>query len=321
VSTRRDILLSLGALALAHIALGCSARRPLSIGGHVWPGYEPMFLARDSGWLPSGVDLIETDSATDSLARLKAEEIDGAALTLDEVLTARADGIALTSVLVFDVSVGADMVLARPDIVCVTQLRGRRIGAETTAVGALMVAKLLDFAGLSDDDITVVHIPIENQSTALTTGELDAVITYHPQAMRLLNAGYRRLFDSRQIPETIFDVLAVRTDLLRQHRTALSELIAAHFRGLEYTHRSPQTAAFRMAIRLGITGQQVPDAFRGLSLPGIDANRKLLGPTGSVRIAADRLNRFMSERGLLEQPDSLNNLVSAVYLPRRIPAP
>jgi hypothetical protein len=81
------------------------------------------------------------------------------------------------------------------------------------------------------------------------------------------------------------------------------------------------TAAFRMAIRLGVTGQQVPDAFRGLTLPDIDANRTLPGTTGSVRLADERLNRFMSERGLLERPDSLDRPVSAEYLPRRMSVP
>ncbi len=315
--TRRAILLSLCALALTQAAPGCRGRQLLSIGSHVWPGYEPMFLARDNGWLPGGIGLVETSSATDSLARLHAGQIDGAALTLDEVLIARAGGIVLTILLVFDVSAGADMVLARPDIFCVSQLRGRRIGVETTAVGAVMLVSLLDFAGLDESEVSVVHTPIEHQETTLAAGEIDAVITYHPHATRLLNAGYHRLFDSRQTPETIFDVLAVRTELLRPHRAALSGLIAAHFRGLEYTHQNAQTAAFRMAKRLGVTGQQVADAFSGLSLPGADANRTLLRPTGSVWLAADRLNRFMTERGLLKQPDSLDHLVSAECLPRR----
>jgi NitT/TauT family transport system substrate-binding protein len=315
--TRRNLLLGLGALALAQANSGCGARRPLSIGAHVWPGYEPMFLGRDSGWLPSGISLEETSSATDSLARLHAGQIDGAALTLDEVLIARSGGVALTTLLVFNVSVGADMVLAKPEITCVTQLRGHRIGVETTALGALMLVKLLDFAGLDESEVTVVHTPIERQEAALATGSIDAVITYYPNATRLLDKGYRRLFDSRQTPDTIFDVLAVRSELLKEHQAALRGLIVAHFRALELKHRNPQTAAFRMARRLGVTGQQVPDAFSGLSLPGIDANRTLLGPTGSVLLTAERLSGFMAERGLLKQSDTLDGLVSADFLPRR----
>ncbi|MCK5188995.1 MAG: ABC transporter substrate-binding protein, partial [Methylococcales bacterium] len=99
------------------------------ISSHVWPGYDLMFLAQKQGWLVDpNLKLLTTQSATDSIMALSTGQVDGAALTLDEVLLARDKGIPLTIVLVFDISAGADMVLSRAKINSLSELKGKRIG-------------------------------------------------------------------------------------------------------------------------------------------------------------------------------------------------
>ena len=120
LTTRRDFLAGLGALALLQLVPGCTARPALRIASHPWPGYELLFLARREGWLSEQqVRLVETSSATASLAALERGTVDGACLTLDELLRARDRGLQLTAVLVFNVSAGADHILARPGITSV----------------------------------------------------------------------------------------------------------------------------------------------------------------------------------------------------------
>ena len=95
--TRRHFLAGLAGLALAPLSSACErAEKPLVVASHVWPGYELMFLAQREGWLPQGISLMETNSATVSRSVLAAGKADAAALTLDEVLRARAAGEPLT---------------------------------------------------------------------------------------------------------------------------------------------------------------------------------------------------------------------------------
>jgi fatty acid-binding protein DegV len=97
-------------------------------------------------------------------------------------------------------------------------------------------------------------------------------------ASALLAQDAHILFDSRRIPDTIFDVLAVNQGWLEAHRKAIAHLIAVHFRGLHALQRNPGDTAFRLARHLGLPGQAVMGLYRGLSLPGIDANRSYLDP-------------------------------------------
>lgn len=301
----------------AMLPAGCASASPLRIAAHVWPGYELMFLARSLGWLPEDlVRLIETRSASDSLAALARGEAEGAALTLDEVLRARASGIPLSVVLVFDISAGADVVLARPHVATLRKLAGRRIGVETSALGALMLYKLLEAAGLTLQDVTVVPLAIDNHLSAWDQEQLDALVTYEPVASKLEARGLLRLFDSRALPNTIFDVLAVRGDALKTHAAAVRMLVAAHFRGLRHLQTNPQDASYRMAARLNLPANAVYQSFSGMQLPSLDINRHLLAPAGELRAAAAQLVPLMRESGMLPRADDLAHLMSDDFLPR-----
>ena len=175
--TRRRFLMLMGGLACVPWFPGCTLEepQPVSIAAHVWPGYEPMFMARSEGWLNAKqVTLFETHSATESLQALAAGRVEGAALTLDEVLRARAKGIPLTVVMVFDVSAGADMLVARHGIKRLADLKGKRIGYEQGAVGSLMLSEALLAASLSKEDVKLVSLPVDKQYAAWQNGQIDA---------------------------------------------------------------------------------------------------------------------------------------------------
>lgn len=315
-SARRRLLCSLGAGALLPLFGGCGPDDPLTVASHIWPGYELMFLARREGWLPKEqVRLLETASATQSITALRQGLVQAAALTLDEVLRVRADGIPLTIALVFDISAGADVVMAGPRVQTLADLKGKVIGAETSALGALILSRLIDKAGLCISDVEVVSIAPQGHLEAWRSGQLDALISYEPTASHLLALGARRLLDSRQFPDTIFDVLAVRSEVAHKHANALSTLIAAHLRGIRQMRQNPQDTAYRIAGHLGLSGAEAMQAFRGLQLPSLSQNQSLLAANGRLRNIAQELSTIMLNAQLLTKADYLENLTSDLYLP------
>ncbi len=269
-------LAALTALGAGRWTTGCSSAKPLVIGIHPWIGYETLYIARDLNFLPPDGRLREGVSASDSLATLEAGQIDGACLTLDETLRARAAGVPLTAVLVFDVSAGADMVLARPEIQRLGDLVGKRLGVENGAVGAVVLRGMLQAAGLPDGALTLVDCPIDRQLAAWRDGAIDAVITYEPTASTLQHEGAVRLFDSRKMPDTIFDVLAVRRDRAAECGSVLRQLLSAHFRALAHIRTSRQDSIYRIATHESISPSDVQTALAGVALPSLAANRTYL---------------------------------------------
>jgi NitT/TauT family transport system substrate-binding protein len=168
----------------------------------------------------------------------------------------------LRIVLIFNQSLGADALLARGNIHTLRDLAGRRIGAETNAVGMLMVDTVLKAAGLAPDQVTLVPIGADGHETAWRAGELDALVTYEPIVSRVLSGGgAHRLFDSRQMPDTIFDVLVVRADSLSRHERHLKLLLRGYFQGRRLLRDNPIDASYRLTnFSVSIRKRSLPPA-------------------------------------------------------------
>lgn len=291
----------------------------MTIATHMWPGYEPLSLANDLGWIDKKrVKLIETDSATDSIQLLEAGKIDGAGLTLDEVLRIRATGLPLSVLLVCDISAGADMLLVRTEIKQLADLKGKRIGVEDGALGTLMLYEILQAAGLKRSDVHTVSLTIEKQVVAWQRGEIDAAVTFEPSSRSINALGGKLLFDSRRLPELIFDVIAVRTDLLdNQHSVALHHLVEMQFKALQHLTINPSDAAYRMSARLKLPAEEVMSTFKGLVLPDLNNNIRLLSGEHPVLLdSAKRVATAMHQAGILHGDTALSDLVHPEYLPR-----
>lgn len=198
LADRRSALRAAAALAVAPALMACSPPMPpMRMGSIVFPGYELIFLAREMGWLDERqVRLVELLSNTDALRALAAGQLEAAQLTLDEVLSARADGIDLKVVLILDVSDGADVVLARPPLT-LRQLEGRRIAVEDSAGGAIMLSAVLAAAGLRVEQVNKVSYTLDRSVDFYKQKRADFVITVPPWAGQIEQLGARRVFDSR----------------------------------------------------------------------------------------------------------------------------
>ncbi|MFA7267925.1 MAG: ABC transporter substrate-binding protein [Sterolibacterium sp.] len=311
-------LTSYTALASAAWLTACAPTPPLTVAIYPWIGYETLYLADEFDWLPASVRLQQGRTASDSLAALQAGQVDAACLTLDEVLRVRATGMPLTVALVFDVSAGADIVLARPTIHRLADLAGKRIGFEQNALGALMFNKLLDAAQLPASALTPVDLPPDRQLAAWRNHEVDVVVTYEPFATLLQHEGAQHLFDTRQIPDTVFDVLAVRTDRAKDRQANLRALLVGHFRAIKHLRTNRLDAIYRIAAHQGIKPNEVQQALAGVVLPTLPTNRNYYLASHDARLtrAARTLSALMVQRGLLPREDTLEGLLTPDWLPR-----
>lgn len=286
----RRRFLTLGSLAVLPFVGACGENGPLRVSYHPWIGYETLYLAQEFDWLPPQATLTRRESASDSLSALRELRADAAALTLDEVIRAREGGLDLAVVLVFDVSAGADVLLAREGIDYIGDLKGQRVGVESSAVGAMLLDRFLEAAELTRADVTLVDLPPNRQLSAWEAGRIDAVVTYEPLASRIEAAGGARLIDSRAFPDTVFDVLAVRRDRLDNCRGTVRELIAAHFRALDHLRLNRQDAIYRIGHVQRLRPESVRRALGGILLPDRAANERYLSNDSGLVAAARELH-------------------------------
>lgn len=295
----------------------CSKPAPLRISGHPWPGYEPIFLAETQKQLSDSVVLQHLPTIKESIDAMRNGQTDAAMLTLDEVIALQSQGMDLRVVLVMDVSKGADALVARKEIQTLTQLRGKHIGLEPSTLGELMLSMVLDRAGLRRTEVKPVMIAYEQQEAAYRAGTIDALITYEPIAGRLISKGANKLISTRDLPESIFDVLVVRADVAEQKAEALTSAIRGHFWALEQLRRNPWDTAYRMVPHAGVSAEELMDSFRGLELPDQVANRRYLSQdNGEMKKIVARLSAIMVSSSAIKAPTNTDKLFTDAYLPR-----
>jgi NitT/TauT family transport system substrate-binding protein len=292
------------------------ADRQLRIGTNIWPGYEPLYLAAErEGWRDElGVRLVEYPSATEVIRAFRNRAIEAAALTLDEVLTLREANIPLKVITVLDVSAGGDVILARADIGDFSGLSGRRVGVESSALGAYVLTRALELHGMPLDELEIVHLDVSAHERAFKSGRVDAVVTFEPVRTKLLNAGARELFSSREIPREVVDVLVVHAGLLRGERARLQAIVAGWFRALDYKRENPLDAAHFTARRLKMTPEEVIKSYAGMELPGPAENREMLG--GGLDRTLERLQQTLIRERLLYRPVAIDDLLEDGLIPR-----
>lgn len=291
------------AMSLGACTQESAKQAPLRVGTNVWPGYEPLYLARDLGYLNElPVKLVEYSSASEVIRAFRNGAIEAAALTLDEVLLLDASGLEPRVVLVMDISDGGDVIIGRPGIERLADLSGRRVGVEETALGAYVLSRALELHNLKPDDIEVVSLEVAEHEAAYRSGQVDAVATFEPVRTKLLASGGHLLFDSREIPGEIVDVLVVRKRYLEQHGEVVSGLLEQWFATLRYEQQQPQDAALRISKRLGTTPDEFLDSLEGLKVPSHAENLlHLAGNAPQLRQAAEKLHQTMRAHGLLDK--------------------
>ncbi len=291
-------------LFLAAPACAPEEARPLRVGTQLWPGGEPLFLARGLGHLDDGsVRLVEYSSLGQAGRDFRNGMLDAVNITLDMALQLEQQGFQPRVVLVMDYSDGADAILARPDIRRLEQLRGKRVAVEDLAVSGYMLGRALKQAGLQPSDVQILRIPVDQHVRAYDSGQVDAVVTYEPFVGKLLATGAQVLFDSGQIPGEIVDVLVVREDALEKNPEQVGHLLRGWFQALRHLEQHRADAVARMSPRYGTSPAEFTSTLEGLRLLSLEENLALLRePDSPLATSARSLQRFMVEQELLREP-------------------
>lgn len=280
-----------------------ASAQPLRVGANVWPGYENLYLARDLGYYDnSSIQLVDYPSATEVSRALRNGDLEVAALTLDETLALAETNPDIRIVLITDVSAGGDAIITKSEIKTLAEVKGQKVGVESTALGAFVITRALEQVELSPQDVEIVSLGVSEHEYAFKQGTVDAVVTFEPVRSNLLATGANLVFDSKQIPGEIVDVLVVSQAVLENQEETLDVLVQGWFRALNYLNKDPQDAAERMAPREGIGPEQFLASLELLHIPDLKENQDLLSKKDPTLLQVTKqLSELMVEKDLLQQ--------------------
>lgn len=254
----------------------------LSMGITTWIGTTPLYIGLEKGFFQElGLDLqLQVfDTVAQGFPAFLAGKLDGLAPVTSEAVALAAEGADFRVVLVEDTSLGADVLLARNSVTSLEDLKGRQIGAELGGIGHFFVLQILDKAGLTEDDVTIVNIAPDAAAAAYQKGDLEVVYTYSPfsdQAIAAQKDG-RVLFSSKDMPTAIADLYVFSTSVIESNPTAVAAFVEGHFKALDFLKTNPDEGLAIMANQLGITPEELDAQLQGIQIPDLATNVEMLG--------------------------------------------
>ncbi len=213
-------------LLMAALAPHVEKRQRLRVAPGVWPGSEALLLAHSQGKLPADrFQMIELPWSSAVMRALGNGAADVAVVTLDGVLRMREGGQRLRVLMVLDASTGADAVMARPEVMDVQGLKGKRVGVDVRGAGAYLLVNALESAGMSMGDIHIVQLIQREMEGAVEAGEVDAVVASEPWLSGLSSKGFHGIFNSNRLSPPIMRLLVASEKAHAQFRQELALLL------------------------------------------------------------------------------------------------
>lgn len=287
-------------LLCSSFILGCSHESdPLRIGSNRWLGYAPIYLADEFGWASSAnIRLVEYSTSKGVIRGMHNGLLDAAMLTLDEAILLQSTGHDIEILLITNISAGADVLYARPNVQHIHELKGKRIAAEGGTLGAYFLSRILSKAQLSADDIQVVNLPLYMHIDALKNDTVDASIHHASVHAQLDGVGLVPLFTSRDLPGEIIDVLVVN----REHTSPelRKRIRALWFSSLETWLEQRSKTDPRLYRRLGLDEQSLSLTLDGMVM-GDKALNKRYFKQGFLAASIEQMQSYMLNSGLQKQ--------------------
>ncbi len=288
------------ALSLAMMAERPVAAAPLTVGYSDWPGWVAWEVAIQKGWFKeAGVDVtFQWFDYSASMDAFAAGKLDADFMTNGDTLVTGAGGGKGIMIMLTDYSSGNDMIVAKPGIKTLKDLKGQKIGIEVGLVEHLLLLHGLEKAGMSEKDVTLVNAKTNETPQVLGSGQVAAIGAWQPisgQAMKAL-PGSHPIYTSNQAPGLIYDVLTVTPTSLKAHHDDWVKIIKVWDRVVHYINdpKTQDDAVKIMAAKSGLSPEAYKPLLKGTKLIDVAEGKKtfkkgegLTSLYGSSKIADD----------------------------------
>jgi len=303
-----------------------SAAEPLKIGYSDWPGWVAWQVAIEKGWFKeAGVDVkFDWFDYAASMNAFTAGKIDAVTVTNGDALVTGAGGAKNVMIIVTDYSNGNDMIVGKPGIKSLKDLKGKKIGLETGLVEHLLLLNGLKKAGLKETDVTIVNTPTNETPQALASGDLAAIGAWQPNSGEAMKRvpGAKPIYTSADEPGLIYDVLTVSPSSLSARKADWAKVVKVWGKVVTYIN-DPKTqpdAVKIMSARVGIKPETYLPLLKGTKLLTLDEGKAVMVKAdgfkslyGSTKIVDD----FNVKAGIYKTPQDLNKAIDPTFVTKK----
>jgi NitT/TauT family transport system substrate-binding protein len=253
---------------------------PLRVAYSDWPGWVAWEIAIQKGWFKEAGVPIEFKwfEYVPSMEAYSAGKVDAVSMTNGDALVTGSTGGKSVCIVANDYSNGNDMIVAKPGIKSVADLKGKKIGVEVGFVSHLLLLYALKSVNLTEKDVKLVKVPTDQTPQALKSGQVDAVAAWQPSSGQALKevAGSTAVFTSKDVPGLIYDHLCVNPKSLAERRADWVKVAKVWLKVADFLADPKNVAESSkiMSARVGLTPEAYAALMGGTNFLGKDGNAK-----------------------------------------------
>jgi sulfonate transport system substrate-binding protein len=220
--------------------------------------YSPVSLVlKHFGWLEEAlpqtkVGWVLSQGSNRSLEYLNSGGVDFASSASLSAVLSRANGSPIKSVYVYSRAEWTALVVRKDSTFKnVTDLKGKKIAATKGTDPYLFTLRSLQKAGLSKDDVELVHLQHPDGRTALEKGDVDAWAGLDPHmAASEIQAGSRLLYRNKDFNS--YGVVSVTDKYAKEHPQTIAKVLGAYEKARNWAVKHPDEFAKLLADESGL---------------------------------------------------------------------
>ena len=252
----------------------------LKIAYSDWPGWVAWEVAIQKGWFKeAGVNVeFKWFDYVPSMDAFTAGKVDAVAVTNGDALVTGNGGGKSVCILANDYSDGNDMIVAKPGIKSMTDLKGKKIGVEVGFVDHLLLLNALKANKMTEKDVKIVNVKTDDTPNALKSGTVDAIGAWQPNSGAALKElpGSTPIYTSADVKGLIYDHLCVSPRSLAENRAEWLKVVKVWFRVADFIAdpANLDEAAKIMSARVGLTADQYKAIMKGTHIMDLTEAKK-----------------------------------------------
>jgi NitT/TauT family transport system substrate-binding protein len=242
---------------------------PLKIAYSDWPGFTILEVAKQKGWFKEAgveVELLWFDYLP-SIDAFSAGKVDAVTAVAADMLVTGANGGKSKFICLLDYSDGSDMIIGKPGVNSLKELKGQKVGIEVTLVEHLLLLHGLKSVGMKQSDVELVNTATNDTPQTLASGKVAAVGAWYPVSGQALKqvAGSKAIYTSADAKGLIYDVLAVSPASLAKRKGDWEKVVATYYKCVDFLldPKTQDDAVAIMAAKAGAPADEYKKAIPG----------------------------------------------------------
>lgn len=297
-----------------------------------WPGFAPVFVAKDLGYFQDGgldVDIRFEDDRSNVMAAMARGDIEVDMRTVGEhqgrPRDASTPGVIIGTI---DKSVGGDGVIAEGSINSVADLKGKTVASEPNIPARLLLQLALKEAGMTLKDLNLKEIATADTVAVFADPSVAAVASYEPfmsQAIKALPDRKPKMLISSKDSDIIIDIITARNDDLKAHPGRYATFLRGIYKAIDLYESDPAQFIKLAAPHYNLSDAEVKDILdTSLAYTDYDESSDLIGAPGNpggLKEIFDMVMQLNLDNGAADTLLDADSQIDPSVMPNADPTP